>query len=178
MDKNYNRIEYKDFAPLDAVEIKKIEDRLKANREEMMTSLAGKPSTKKHNSSISKAKADANKRNFKKNGDTALKKFICSYQKELNYASYEKIFYIITEEDIIRLFAIKGFWKVTESIVKENYWEKETRKRYYVQYDSHQEFIKYLNEIVIPPFKKDNKALDKEEIKERKQKMKNIRKNK
>ena len=157
MDQTYNRIDYKVYSPLNAKEMHKIEKRLIKQRQERINEKSGKPSKKNHNTTISETKTETIKRNFKKQNDTALRKFIRAYQKELQYSSYEKIFYIIKEEDVIQMFVNKGFLKVTESILKENIWEKKTRKRYYVQYDKHEKFIEYLNEKVIPPFKNKNK---------------------
>lgn len=164
---DFERNDYVYFPPMSADEMKLVEDQLLKIKLDMESKKVGKPSQINTKSSQeSKIKIEKIKKNFKKNNDTALRKFCYAYQEELNHACYEKIFYRFFDKRIIEshhkyagqnkilnLLHQKFNLKVTENILIDDGWNYKSRKRYYVDYDYRHEFIQYLNDFIVPKFK-------------------------
>lgn len=151
------RAEYIQIAPINIIQKEKIKKELIKNRERMMNSDSGMKSKQVTNSTISEKQKAEYLKKFKTQKTMALRKFVRAHQDKLDYACYEKIFYALRNVDrAFDLMCAMGFIEITEHKVKEdinNPNKAKTRRRYYVRYDRHEEFIKYLMDNVIAPFR-------------------------
>lgn len=165
----YQRSEFIEFAPLGFKEMNAIQNRLVIKKKQKESVVQGAPTKIKTNSKLDDEKVQRIKKNMEKNGDCSLRKFVFAHQKELNFCSYEKVFYSIKEQEVVELLWNKGFINLTESVIFENLVETIVRRRYYVNFKMKDKFIEYLNEFVLADFKKNRKELKRKAAIRRKQ---------
>lgn len=151
--------EYIKLPPISMKERKDTLARMKVLRETKMYAMSGQKSHGTTRSTVCREDQARFRRKFKKDGNISLRQFVRSYQEELGYACYEKVFYPLKEKGVINLLWNQGFLDITESHLKfsENQPQKNLiRRRYYIKYDKRFEFIDFLNEYVIAPFRTHN----------------------
>lgn len=155
------RADYIQVAPMNITQKKIIKKQLNDIRERKMNAEKGQKSKQVTNSTITEKSRKQYIKTFKRQKTMALRKFVKTYQEQLDYACYEKIFYALKNVDkAFELMCNMRFIEITEHKVKPNPNkpnQAKTRRRYYVRYDKHEEFIKYLLDNVVAPFRPYNR---------------------